>query len=73
MIKLLVNGEEKMVKANPSTPMLWVLHEELDMAAMREGCGFGQCGFCTVLVNGEPLRACVTPISYVEGQVVRTL
>lgn len=72
MIKVIVNGEEKMISADPSTPLLWALHEELGMSEVREGCGLGQCGLCVVLVNGREMRACVTPLSYVKGQVVCT-
>lgn len=60
-ISLKVNGKSRTVDAAPSTPLLWVLRDHLGLTGTKFGCGAAQCGACTVHVNGEPTRACVTP------------
>ena len=65
MIKLNVNGETVAVDADPSTPLLWVLREQLELTGTKYGCGIAQCGACTVHVNGNAVRACVMPVSAV--------
>lgn len=72
-IKLTVNGEACTVEAEPSTPLLYVLRNDLDLRGPRFGCGLGQCGACTVLVKGEAVRSCVRPVSSVQGAEITTL
>lgn len=72
-MKLIVNGEEKTVKDNPATPLLWVLRDELEMTGTKFGCGVGICGSCTVHIDGQATRACITPLASVEGKEVRTI
>lgn len=73
MTKLKVNGAERDVKAAPDTPLLYVLRNELDVMTPKFGCGMAQCGACSVLVDGEEMRACVTPVASVEGKDVVTV
>lgn len=73
MYSLIVNGERHKVDAQPDTPLLWVLRDQLGLTAVRYGCGQGQCGACSVLVDGEPARACQLPVSEVSGRRVVTL
>ena len=69
-INLQVNGKAYAVQAAPDTPLLWVLRDELQLTGTKYGCGIAQCGACTVLLNGQPVRSCQTPISAVgPGQV----
>jgi|TARA_R110002033_G_scaffold787_7_gene7262 aerobic-type carbon monoxide dehydrogenase small subunit (CoxS/CutS family) len=73
MIKLNVNGQAKAVEANPATPILWVVRENLGMTGTKFGCGIGQCGACTVHLDGKPVRSCLTPISAAEGKSITTI
>jgi nicotinate dehydrogenase subunit A len=70
---LSVNGESRTTPAAPDTPLLYVLRNDLELNAAKYGCGFGQCGACTVIVDGEAVRSCVTPLSAVTGKKVVTL
>ena len=72
-ITLLVNGQRHTVEAEPSTPLLYILRNDLDLAGPRFGCGLGQCGACTVLVRGEAVRSCVRPVSQVQNVEITTL
>ena len=72
-ITLNVNGEERTIEAEPDTPLLWVLRDELRLTGTKFGCGVAQCGACTAIVNGMPRRTCVTPVSQVEGASVETI
>ena len=72
-MKLNVNGQVHEVDADPRTPLLYVLREDLKLNAAKFGCGLGQCGACTVLVNGEAVFSCVTPIALLESKQVVTL
>lgn len=72
-ITLNVNGETRTVEADPDTPLLWVLRDELRLTGTKFGCGIAQCGACTAMVNGRPRRTCVTPVSQVEGTEVQTI
>ena len=65
MPKLTVNGQMREFDAEPDTPLLWVLREQLDLTGSKYGCGIGQCGACTVLIDGAPTRSCVLPVSAV--------
>jgi isoquinoline 1-oxidoreductase subunit alpha len=73
MISLSVNGKTVEVDADPSTPILWVLRDNLAMTGTKFGCGVALCGACTVHLNGLPIRSCSTPISAVEGQKITTI
>lgn len=68
-----VNGIRQTVDVDPSKPLLWVLREELALTGTKFGCGIAQCGACTVQVNGQAVRSCVTPISSIEGSQVATI
>jgi nicotinate dehydrogenase subunit A len=72
-INLDVNGQSRRTDATPQTPLLYVLRNDLGLNGAKYGCGEGQCGACTVLVNGSPIRSCVTPISAVGKAKVTTL
>jgi isoquinoline 1-oxidoreductase alpha subunit len=72
-MKLIVNGNELTVMSGPSTPLLWVLRDELELTGTKFGCGVGICGSCTVHVDGQGVRSCITPISAVEGKEIRTI
>jgi aerobic-type carbon monoxide dehydrogenase small subunit (CoxS/CutS family) len=71
--KLTVNGKERSVDVNPDTPLLWVLRETLGLTGTKFGCGMALCGACTVHLNGEAVRSCVTPISRAAGKDVTTI
>jgi isoquinoline 1-oxidoreductase alpha subunit len=68
-----VNGQSRTVDAAPDTPMLWVLRDHLDLVGTKYGCGVGQCGACTIHLNGVPTRACMTPVSTVGRMKVTTI
>jgi isoquinoline 1-oxidoreductase alpha subunit len=69
-----VNGTEQSLEGiDPSTPLLWVLRDALGLVGTKYGCGIAQCGACTVHLNGQPIRACATPVSAVEGQAITTI
>jgi nicotinate dehydrogenase subunit A len=70
---LVINRERRVVRAAPDTPLLYVLRDELGLNAAKYGCGLGQCGACTVLVDGEAVFSCLTPIMLVDGREVTTL
>ena len=72
-LEVTVNGRTHMVQADPETPLLYVLRNELKLNAAKFGCGLAQCGACTVHVDGEPVRSCVLPVSEVAGAEVTTL
>lgn len=73
MTTITVNGEKREVKASPDTPLLYVLRGELEVMTPKFGCGLAQCGACSVLLDGEEIRACITPISALEGKEVTTV
>ncbi len=68
-----VNGKKAEVTVDPNTPLLWVIREHLKLTGTKFGCGIAQCGACTVHVDGDPRRACVTPVSSVAGKSVTTI
>lgn len=72
-IRIVVNGQAHPVAASPETPLLYVLTNELQLRGARFGCGLGQCGACSVLVDGSERRSCITPVSAVQGRSVTTL
>jgi isoquinoline 1-oxidoreductase alpha subunit len=73
MVSLTVNGKAADVDMPDDTPLLWALRDHLGLTGTKFGCGASQCGACTVHVNGQPRRSCVTPISAVKGQKVTTI
>jgi isoquinoline 1-oxidoreductase alpha subunit len=73
MTAFTINGRRVDVKADPDTPLLWVIREHLKMTGTKFGCGVAQCGACTVHINGEPARSCSTPLSDVSGKRVTTI
>ena len=68
-----INGIRKSVEVSPDTPLLWVLRDHLQLAGTKFGCGIGQCGACTVHLDGQPAFACQTPISTVKERQVTTI
>jgi len=72
-MKIFVNGQERETSAEPDTPLLYVLRDELALNGAKFGCGLGQCGACTVMVNGDAVFSCVTPMLLVEGKQVTTV
>jgi len=73
MISLEVNGKKYDFDVSPDTPLLWVLRETLGLTGTKYGCGMALCGACTVHVNGEAIRSCVTPVSSVDGKRITTI
>ena len=73
MPKFTLNGEAREVNAPGANPLLWVLRESLGLTGTKFGCGIGQCGACTVLLNGQPIRSCSFPVSGVEGAEITTI
>ena len=73
MVTFEVNGEERRADVDPDMPLLWYLRDELDLVGTKFGCGSGLCGACTVHVDGQAARSCVTPLSVVEGKAVTTI
>ena len=73
MATISVNGKQREVQSAPSTPLLYVLRNELDVASPQFGCGLAQCGACSVLLDGKEVRACVTPVSMALGKEVTTI
>jgi isoquinoline 1-oxidoreductase alpha subunit len=72
-MELTVNGTAHSIDAEPDTPLLWVIRDELGLTGTKYGCGLAQCGACTVLVEGHPVRSCVTPVSTIAGLPVTTI
>ena len=73
MIKLKVNRKEHSVDVSPDTPLLWVVRENLGLTGTKFGCGMALCGACTVHLDGEAIRSCVTPVSRAAGKSVTTI
>ena len=73
MMMIIVNGKQQAVQSAPSTPLLYVLRNELDVTSPQFGCGLAQCGACSVLLDGKEVRACVTPVSLAAGKEVTTI
>lgn len=68
-----INGQQRSVEADPDTPILWVLRDELDMKGTKFGCGIGQCGACTVHLNGNAVRSCQIQVSAVGDNGITTI
>ena len=73
MINLKVNGKAYQVDVDPSTPILWVIRDHIGLTGTKFGCGVAQCGVCTVHLNGNGIRSCVTPVSGAEGKELVTI
>ena len=73
MIKLTVNGKTHDLDVEDDTPLLWVIRDEVGLTGTKFGCGVGACGACTVLLEGEPTRSCVLPMSAVAGKSITTI
>jgi isoquinoline 1-oxidoreductase alpha subunit len=71
--EIIVNGERKVTDADPGTPLLWVLRENFGLTGTKFGCGIAQCGACTVDLEGDAVRSCVTPLSRAAGKRVTTV
>ncbi|MDE3164907.1 MAG: (2Fe-2S)-binding protein [Acidobacteriota bacterium] len=70
---LLVNGVRRSVRSDPERPLLYVLRDELDLTGAKYGCGEGQCGACTVLLDDAPVRSCLTPLRAAQGKRITTI
>jgi len=73
MTALVLNGDAVVTNADPATPLLYVLRDDFQLYGAKFGCGLGQCGACTVLLDAQPVFSCVTPLLAVEGRSVRTV
>lgn len=73
MITLNVNGRSIEVDVDPQTPLLWVLRDTVGLTGTKYGCGMAPCGACTVHLDGEPIRSCVTPVSAIGDQKITTI
>jgi len=73
MINFVINGREAHSEQPADTPLLWVIRDELGLTGTKFGCGMAQCGACTVHVNGQPTRSCITPVSAVAGKRLTTI
>ncbi len=73
MITLHINGQTHELAVDPSTPLLWVIREQAGLTGTKFGCGIGQCGACTVHLNGQPVRSCVTPVQAAANQQITTI
>jgi isoquinoline 1-oxidoreductase alpha subunit len=73
LVSFKLNGKDTSIDADPSTPILWALRDHLNLTGTKFGCGAALCGACTVHLNGQPVRSCVTPISAAAGQDVTTI
>lgn len=73
MIDLNINGKAHRVDAEPDTPLLWVIREQVGLTGTKYGCGVAQCGACTVHLDGAPVRACAMPVSAVGGRRITTI
>ena len=73
MIELTLNGVKRKFDGDPDMPLLWYVRDVLEMTGTKYGCGMGQCGSCTVHVNGAATRSCVTPIKSLAGKAVTTI
>jgi isoquinoline 1-oxidoreductase subunit alpha len=71
--KVLVNGEQRTTDLDPRTPLLWVLRDTWNLTGTKFGCGIGQCGACTVILDGDAVRSCLTPLSRAAGKQVTTI
>ena len=73
MVSLKVNGTTHTVDVDDDTPLLWAIRDNIGLTGTKFGCGVAQCGACTVFIDGQPLRSCVTPVSAVDGREITTI
>ena len=73
MFQLNINGKPYKVDVDPNTPLLWVIREQVGLTGTKYGCGIGQCGACTVHLNGQPVRSCGVPVSEADGTRITTI
>ena len=73
MTGLRINGKDVTIDVAPDTPLLWVLREQLSLTGTKFGCGIGQCGSCTVLMDGDAVRSCLLPVGELEGKAIVTI
>ena len=73
MARFTLNGKSTNVDVDPSTPLLWVIREQVGLTGTKYGCGVAQCGACTVHIDGQAMRSCVMPVSAVEGKKITTI
>ncbi|MEM6348143.1 MAG: (2Fe-2S)-binding protein [Bacteroidota bacterium] len=73
MISLQINGETYEVDVAPATPLLWVIREQIGLTGTKFGCGMAQCGACTIHLEGQPIRSCVTPLAAAKGKAITTI
>ena len=73
MIRFTLNGSEQSLDIDPNTPLLWAIRENLQLTGTKFGCGVAQCGACTVHLNGQAIRSCVTPLAAAQGSAVTTI
>jgi aerobic-type carbon monoxide dehydrogenase small subunit (CoxS/CutS family) len=71
--KLNINGQDRSVEVDPTTPILWVLRDHLNLVGTKFGCGIAQCGACTIHVNGTATRSCLTPVSSIGNSKITTI
>jgi isoquinoline 1-oxidoreductase alpha subunit len=72
-VELQINGKLVRVDADPAMPLLWLLRDVLNMTGTKYGCGVAACGACTVRIDGQPVRSCVTPVSGLQGRKIQTI
>jgi aerobic-type carbon monoxide dehydrogenase small subunit (CoxS/CutS family) len=72
-MELVVNQTHYRLQLDPNSLLLWILRDQLDLTGSKYGCGEGHCGACTVLIDGAPMRSCITPVSKVEGKEITTI
>jgi len=73
MARLTINGKTQDINVDPNTPLLWAIREQVGLTGTKYGCGEGQCGACTVLLDGKPIRSCRTPVSSAAGKRITTI
>ena len=73
MIQLMINGSSHTLDVEDDTPLLWAIRDFVGLTGTKFGCGMAQCGACTVHLDGEPIRACATPVSMVQGKAITTI
>ena len=73
MVSLKINGSSHQLDLDPDMPLLWAVRDSLDMTGTKYGCGIGQCGACTVHLDGQPVRSCQTPVSAATGHEITTI
>lgn len=73
MTRMRINGEQRSVEADPAMPLLWALRDLLDLTGTKYGCGIGQCGACTIHLDGRPALACLTTVAEAQGKSITTI